>query len=448
MGFSAEDLFLDFCIISSLLFISKLIRLRVKFLQKHFIPTALIAGILAFIGGKSCLNVLPFSEGISAYCGPLQIMLSASLFIGCKELPSFKKMISSVGDSFLLNCAAELGQYGISVIVGCFAAAKLFPEIKEWFGVLMPAGFAGSHGTAAIVSSVFTEAGFAEAYSIGQTFATIGLLFGIFGGVAFVNLGVKKGYTKIITQEKAQDEEMLTGLVKPENRETIGENTMNSMSIDTLSWHVALILTSVSLGYILSELSGKLMGGAFKVPVYGIALAMGIILELVLKKFKLESYTDERIINRIGNSVTDYMVAFGIASIDLKIFMGYIKPILFMSAVGIIFSVMFLFTISKKCFRNYWFERGIFIFGWVTAAMPVALMLLRLVDPGFKSDILKETSFAWIFLTFAEIAVVTFVPALCLRGFNMTCGLLLTAASAAMVGIAFWYTKAGLGKNS
>lgn len=149
-----------------------------------------------------------------------------------------------------------------------------------------------------------------------------------------------------------------------------------------------------------------------------------------------------------GNSVTDYMVAFGIASIDLKIFMGYIKPILFMSAVGIIFSVMFLFTISKKCFRNYWFERGIFIFGWVTAAMPVALMLLRLVDPGFKSDILKETSFAWIFLTFAEIAVVTFVPALCLRGFNMTCGLLLAAASAAMVGIAFWYTKAGLGKNS
>ena len=115
---------------------------------------------------------------------------------------------------------------------------------------------------------------------------------------------------------------MLTGLVKPESRETIGENTMNSMSIDTLSWHVALILTSVSLGYILSELSGKHMGGAFKVPVYGIALAMGIILELVLKKIKLESYTDERIINRIGNSVTDYMVAFGIASIDLKILWG------------------------------------------------------------------------------------------------------------------------------
>lgn len=446
MGFSAEDLFLDFCIMSSLMFISKLIRLKVKFLQKHFIPTALIAGVLAFLAGKSCFDILPFSEGISSYCGPLQIMLSASLFIGSKQLPSFKKMINSVGDSFLLNCAAELAQYGIAILVGCFAAAKIFPNIHQWFGILLPAGFAGSHGTAAVVSTVFTDKGFSEAYSIGQSFATIGMLIGIFGGVMFVNIGIKKGYTKIINSSSVTDKELLTGLVEPKNREVFGENTTNSMSIDTLSWHVCLILTAVGLGYVFSELSERLMHGVFKVPVYGIALATGIVLEIILKKVKLESYTDERIINRIGNSVTDYMIAFGIASIDLEIFMGYIKPILFMAFVGTAFSVLFLFVISKKCFQNYWFERGIFIFGWITAAMPVALMLLRLVDPGFKSSILKETSFAWIFLTFVEIAVVTFVPVLCLNGLSLACGIALTLVSVLAVGVA-WYIKAKAAKS-
>ena len=42
----------DFCIISALLFVSKIIRTKVRFVQKLYIPTALLAGFLGLALGQ------------------------------------------------------------------------------------------------------------------------------------------------------------------------------------------------------------------------------------------------------------------------------------------------------------------------------------------------------------------------------------------------------------
>ena len=47
--------------------------------------------------------------------------------------------------------------------------------------------FFAVHGTAAAIGSVLAEAGWDEAISIGQTFATIGLLGGIIIGISLLN---------------------------------------------------------------------------------------------------------------------------------------------------------------------------------------------------------------------------------------------------------------------
>ena len=67
MEIHAINILYDFCIISALLLVAKIIRSRVKFIQKLYIPSSLLAGILGLIGGKYFLNVLPFSTEISSY---------------------------------------------------------------------------------------------------------------------------------------------------------------------------------------------------------------------------------------------------------------------------------------------------------------------------------------------------------------------------------------------
>ena len=68
---SVNDFLMDFAIASLFIMIGQLIRAKVKLVQKFFVPASMIAGFLALALGSQGLNVLPFSEGISAYAGSL-----------------------------------------------------------------------------------------------------------------------------------------------------------------------------------------------------------------------------------------------------------------------------------------------------------------------------------------------------------------------------------------
>lgn len=123
-------------------------------------------------------------------------------------------MISTAGDSFLVNTATEIAQFGVFVLLGVVLLPKIFIGMNKAFGLMLPAGFVGGHGTAAAIGGVLVENGWQDTVSIGQTFATIGLLGGVFSGVTIINIGARKRKTAIIKSVKDLQEEMLTGLVK------------------------------------------------------------------------------------------------------------------------------------------------------------------------------------------------------------------------------------------
>ena len=269
MEFSALNLLYDIAWMSALMLIAKVIRSKISFIQKLYIPSALIAGFMGLLAGKQFLNVIPFSSEISNYAGILIAFVFGSMFIGNKAKVSFRRMFSSVGDSFLINAAAEIAQFGLFILLGIVVFPILFKKINPAFGLMLPAGFVGGHGTAAAIGSVLVDSGWTDATSIGQTFATIGLLGGILGGVAMINIGARKGNTAIIKSVEDLQEEMLTGLVKENNRSEFGQNTVNAMSIDTLTWHFSLILVAVGMAYGVNAIL-KMLLPSVSFPVYGV----------------------------------------------------------------------------------------------------------------------------------------------------------------------------------
>ena len=61
--------------------------------------------------------------------------------------------------------------------------------------------------------SVFEEGGWAEATTVGQTFATFGLLGGIISGIIAINYCANQGWTTEIRKVKDMPEEVRVGLV-------------------------------------------------------------------------------------------------------------------------------------------------------------------------------------------------------------------------------------------
>lgn len=418
MEFSALNLLYDIAWMSALMLIAKVIRSKISFIQKLYIPSALIAGFMGLLAGKQFLNVIPFSSEISNYAGILIAFVFGSMFIGNKAKVSFRRMFSSVGDSFLINAAAEIAQFGLFILLGIVVFPILFKKINPAFGLMLPAGFVGGHGTAAAIGSVLVDSGWTDATSIGQTFATIGLLGGILGGVTMINIGARKGNTAIIKSVEDLQEEMLTGLVKENNRSEFGQNTVNAMSIDTLTWHFSLILVAVGMAYGVNAIL-KMLLPSVSFPVYGLALVCSIVLQGILKIVNLDEYVDKKIVTHIGSSATDYLVAFGVASINISVVVKYLIPIIVLSVIGFIFVITWFWIVSPSFFRDYWFERGIYIFGLSTGVMATGVILLRVTDPEFKSGVLEDFGFAWIFLSFMDMFLVSFSPMFVLKGIGV-----------------------------
>ena len=373
--------------------------------------------------------MIPFSSEISNYAGILIAFVFGSMFIGNKAKVSFRRMFSSVGDSFLINAAAEIAQFGLFILLGIVVFPILFKKINPAFGLMLPAGFVGGHGTAAAIGSVLVDSGWTDATSIGQTFATIGLLGGILGGVAMINIGARKGNTAIIKSVEDLQEEMLTGLVKENNRSEFGQNTVNAMSIDTLTWHFSLILVAVGMAYGVNAIL-KMLLPSVSFPVYGLALVCSIVLQGILKIVNLDEYVDKKIVTHIGSSATDYLVAFGVASINISVVVKYLIPIIVLSVIGFIFVMTWFWIVSPSFFRDYWFERGIYIFGLSTGVMATGVILLRVTDPEFKSGVLEDFGFAWIFLSFMDMFLVSFSPMFVLKGIGVLYSVILLLLAA------------------
>lgn len=54
MEIHAVNILYDFCIMSGLLFVAKIIRSKVRFVQKLYIPSALLAGVIGLLCGNGC----------------------------------------------------------------------------------------------------------------------------------------------------------------------------------------------------------------------------------------------------------------------------------------------------------------------------------------------------------------------------------------------------------
>lgn len=429
MEIHAVNLVYDFCLMSVLLFLSKIIRIKVKVVQTLFVPSALIAGFLGLILGEQGFNILPFSGEMSSYPGILIAVLFASMFLGKQEKISFQRMISNVGDTFFVNAAAEMSQFGLFIIIGSTLLPALFSGIQKAFGLMLPAGFIGGHGTAAAVGEALGASGWEEALSVGQTFATIGLLGGIGIGIILVNIGLRKGYVESTGDIKDLLHEMSSGLVPEEERQSIGDATVNPMSIDPLTWHLALILIAVGAAYLVN-MGLKALIPSLAFPLYGLALLCSVVLQRMLKLIKMDSYVDRRVITHIGSSATDYLIAFGIATTKISVVVKYAWPILFLSALGFLFVVAWHFIVSRRFFRDHWYERSLYIFGMSSGVMATGVILLRIVDPDFRTGVLEDFGVAWIFMSVVDLLIVSLAPALVMSGYGLLFGICLLVLAA------------------
>ena len=437
-NFTPWAFFVDLGLISLLLLVGQILRAKVQLIQQLFIPPSLIAGLLGLAFGPNGLGWLPFSNELGIYAAILIAIVFAALPFSSESKP-LKEVVRTAGPMWAYAQLGMLLQWGVVGLIGLFVIKAIWPHLHDAFGIMLPTGFYGGHGTAAAIGSAFEGLNWEDARSLGMMTATLGVIMAIAGGLIFVKWATRNKQTAFIADFEELPDELRSGLVPTEKRTSIGSATTSSISIDSLTYHTALVCVSALVGYLCSR-GIKSHFPMLELPVFSCAFIVSLLLKRVLDLTKISEYVCPQTTVRIGSMATDLLVAFGVASIKLSVIVKYAAPLIVLVVLGTIVTFLITFFFGRRLSKTYWFERTIFAWGWWTGTMAMGIALLRIVDPKLSSKAMDDYALAYLPIAPLEIALITFAPILFANGMGvwLLVGCLALAAITILIA---WFMK-------
>ncbi|MEG2437675.1 MAG: sodium/glutamate symporter [Cetobacterium sp.] len=392
-----------FSYLSFLLILGVIIKNKVKIFQDLFIPSSVIGGFIGLFLGSSFTNnyfeLIPsfWQKDISSLPGMLIVPIIISVPLGLNfgsRKKSIKNVINMSGILFIVTFTQLLLGYSIAYLY----KSLLNKDLYSGFGSELNSGFAGGHGTAGLVSRTFKELG-SQYWNLAQgitvTIATIGLILGIFFGIYQINKGSKSGKTKIIKDVSELPIELKKGYYKDIlKQESLGRETMLSTSIDTLAFHLAIIMSVCGLSQIsLSFFKKYNIFIISKLSLWSYGMIVMLMVWYIIKKMGLDWSVDYKVRGKITGTLTEFAVVSAISTLPFKAVSTYFVTIFVICLIGLVLTWNIILLLSKRYFKeDFYFERALAMFGTSTGVFITGLLLLRICDPKLESKVIQDYS--------------------------------------------------------
>lgn len=416
MEFTAFTMLTDVGWIALLMLIGAVMRRKIPLFQALLMPSPIVAGLLGLILGPEILGWIGFSDNMGDYT----TLLIAVVFAAMPFSMTFDRGVRrGARTMWSYSTGMFLGQWGLFILLGAFLFAPVWGT-DDWFGMMLPVGFVGGFGTAAAVGSSLEGIGADAASSLGFTSATVGTLAAIVGGLIATSWGVKRG--KTMSMPAKLPWEMRSGYIDEEKeRPSIGRATTNPSAIDSLALHMGVLAFTVMVAYLFNQWITSMFPNV-SIPLFAVSFVFGGIGMGLLKALRKPKYFDKETMKSISGASTDYLIAFGIASIVPQALADYLVPLIVLFVLGVAYCAIFLMFVAPVFFGEHWLERGIFGWGWATAAVATGIALLKIVDPKLKSGTLNEYGVAYIGFAPFEIGMTIIAPIAVIAGWTIGLG--------------------------
>ena len=399
--------FENMLVLSSLavfLLLGVILRAKLPCLQRFLIPSCLIGGFIVMILRNMFLqDILPYAT--------LEIMVYHLFNLSFISVGLTPAKESGDTQRFKIDGALGMGLvqgviFPLQAIIGglltllfVYAGFNIFST----FGFFAPLGFIEGPGQALSMGQTWEQLSasiYTHATTVGLTFAAIGFFFSFFIGVPLVNWAIRKGLSH--ETPKILPTDFIRGIVsKDQDKVQAGYETTHPANIDALSFHFALVGLTYILTYVFIKILTDYLPIDIAKMVWGFFFFFGIVFALVvkaiMKKLGVIYLIDREIQKRITGWSVDFLLVATIAAIELSIVWTYLLPISIISIVTGISTLLVVLYIGKRIWRDYAFERTAGILGTVTGTVPSGLLLVRILDPDFKTPAAIDLGLTSIF---------------------------------------------------
>ncbi|MEM7180603.1 MAG: sodium/glutamate symporter [Spirochaetota bacterium] len=337
-----------------------------RLLRTYRIPASLTGAVLLLI----IFQVFPQMQNYDFYQqwkewpAKFIALVFAALFLQSVEMQGSSKH-KEVAAETLLVWITMLGQMTLAILCTLFVFRPFF-GLPMAFAAVLEGGFSGGHGTAAAYQEIMRANGFVQGGDFTLFSATIGIVLALSGGVFFL-----------------QSEVRLQDLPKP---------SFPKVSLDPhpLVFSLAALCLAYWGGDILRT-QMKLNFTSLPVfPLFAYTIFTGLVLKFLIGVAKQKAVLSNNVFAFSANFFMDLLILSGVATLNLTLISEALLPLAILFAVGFAWNVFSYKVLSRRILpAEYSRELAILNFGVFNGTTAIGLLLLKIIDPEFKSPAIR-----------------------------------------------------------
>ena len=469
-----------FLVAALLLMSGFVLRARLAWLQRLYIPASILGGLVGLLLVQVTLQIsTPPLEGAAepsgdtgwwvqgiydcagewkTWPGWLISVVFAGLLLERQGRPVQQSLRLAAREGIVVWIVV-LGQTTVGLLV-TWLIIQRFAGVPDAFGMLIEVGFAGGHGTAAAMGQILESdiVGLADGTDLGTFMATVGLVFSVLSGIVYVNLAMRRGWTRAgeVTLER------VTGLEARSNPQPVALGRVHGDVIDPLVFQVLILALAFGTGWVLratvvkavdpvltviaqksfehsdtnrdgkidpaeidaaspdpgqikqlldsdldrdgaidrqefrdSSIGFALTAQLQALPLFIYTLLGGLLVRKGAAALRLDDLIDGPSVQRLTGAAMEFLVVAAIASLNLTAVVDLWKPLGVLIVAAFVWTGFCLLVVGRRLLPSeYWFELGIINYGMSTGTTATGFVLARIVDKDLASGAAEDYALA------------------------------------------------------
>ena len=392
MRFWTAPFVFDLLILAGLLVVAAAITRAVPALRRVGVPNAIVAGVLGLALGPSALDVLPVDTDT------LEVIVYhafAIVFIAVGLQSSPPRRAAGSARSMAFGIAGfGVGQCLLGfLLVGAWLLLS-GTQLHPGFSWMVTLGFMQGPGQALALGSAWEGIGLVDGGQIGLIFAALGFVYCVALGVPLVAIARRRGW---LDGELDHDDPDADG--SPEHLQPVvdvprraattpGEEPLSIQLVLVAAVYIAMFGVLFGLTSLLPE------GHPVRATLWGFHFIVGsgiaILVRRVARQMNRDRAFDDDLQARISVVAVDITTAGAIAAVRLEVLTAWLGPILFMTAVAGLLTLLMCVWASRRIFPDRPISHALVLLGASTGTISTGLALLRMVDPELKGPVARN----------------------------------------------------------
>ena len=377
-----NEILTDLTVLGVFLLIGLVVREIVKPLQKIFLASSIIGGLLLLALGPQVLNLVEVPDSFSGYSGAMIRFIMCALVFGTNIS---KEKLVSYGDYMMVVHSVYGWQMALGLGLGALFC-QIWPSLPEGWGFLAVQAFYGGHGTSAAAGGVFQEVtGSSDYTDLGIVMATFGIIAAMTMGMVVVNIGVRKGWATYVKEVSKKPAWYYGGVLPKEEQKSIGTQKTNANSVNAVALQLGFVLASMWIGERIGDLFVMIFPVLSGVSTLAWDTVGGLVGWYFFKLVRLDRYVDKQTVNQLSGVALEILLVGAMATLNLTVLITNIVPIVIMSLIICILTCIWPLFMARMTCKEEWFEKALMIIGQSTGATPTGMALVRAADPNGDS---------------------------------------------------------------